>query len=110
MADGGFLKKLFYGGFGLGVRARGVQRKRYQDTLKSSVKNWSIDLGNWENIVVGRSARWSQAVNSNVEKLPDETTKLTKGNKLNVMYKGNKLKEMYKGSKVNDMYKENKLK
>ena len=48
MPDERLPKKVFYGELQEGKRSQGGQKKRYKDTLKSSLKDFDIPLGSWE--------------------------------------------------------------
>ena len=41
-------KRLFYSELKNGKRAQGGQRKRFKDTLKSSLKAFNVDVDSWE--------------------------------------------------------------
>ena len=54
-------KAIFYSELVRGKRNVGAPRKRYKDTLKTSLKDCSIDVGNWETVCLDRS-QWRTAV------------------------------------------------
>ena len=49
-------KQLFYGELAHGERKVGGQRKRYKDTLKVYLKDFAIDVDNWETLASDRPA------------------------------------------------------
>ena len=55
MSDSRIPKQLFYGELHQGKRTVGGQRKRYKDSLKSSLKEFSIPTQNWEALNLNRS-------------------------------------------------------
>ena len=55
MPDKQLPKTVFYGELKEGKRSQGGQKKRYQDTLKDSLKDFDIPVGPWEPIKVSRS-------------------------------------------------------
>ena len=57
MPDKQLPKKVFYGELKEGKRSQGGQQKRYQDTLKDSLKDFDIPMGPWEPTVQKRS-KW----------------------------------------------------
>ena len=57
MPDKQLPKKVFYGELKEGKRSQGGQQKRYQDTLKDSLKDFDIPMGPWEPTVQERS-KW----------------------------------------------------
>ena len=48
MSDERIPKRLLYGELQVGKRSKGGQKKRYKDTLKTSLKAFGIDPNNWE--------------------------------------------------------------
>ena len=60
MPDTRLPKRLFYGELAEGKRSQGGQKKRYKDTLKTSLKCFNIDPGTWETVALDRSAWRSQ--------------------------------------------------
>ena len=50
-------KKNFYGELQVGKRSHGGQKKRYKDTIKASLKDFSIPTESWEQIAQDRS-KW----------------------------------------------------
>ena len=56
MDDKRLPKRLFYGELAEGKRSVGGQRKRYKDTLKASLKDFSIDPTCWESLTEDRGA------------------------------------------------------
>ena len=50
MPDEGLPKKILYGELQVGKRSHGGQKKRYKDTLKASLKDFSIPTESWEQI------------------------------------------------------------
>ena len=57
MPDHRIPKRLFYGELQLGKRTKGGQRKRFKDSLKSSLKDFNIDTETWEEMATDR-ATW----------------------------------------------------
>ena len=55
MPDSRIPKQLFYGELHQGKRTVGGQRKRYKDSLKASLKEFSIPIQNWEALALNRS-------------------------------------------------------
>ena len=55
MPDKQLPKKVFYGELKEGKRSQGGQKKRYQDTLKDSLKDFDIPMGPWEPTAQERS-------------------------------------------------------
>ena len=47
MPDKRLPMKVFYGKLQKGKRSQGGQKKRYNDTLKSSLKDFDIPVGSW---------------------------------------------------------------
>ena len=50
-------KKILYGELEMGKRSHGGQEKRYKDTLKATLKDFSIPTESWEQIAQDR-AKW----------------------------------------------------
>ena len=50
-------KKILYGEFQVGKRSHGGQKKRYKDTLKTSLKEFNIPTESWEQIAQDRT-KW----------------------------------------------------
>ena len=50
MPDERLRKKILYGEPQVGKRSHGGQRKRYEDALKASLKDFNIPTGSWENM------------------------------------------------------------
>ena len=50
-------KKILYGELGMGKHSYGGQKKRYEDTLKASLKGFNIPTKSWEQIAQDR-AKW----------------------------------------------------
>ena len=44
-------KRIFYGELQKGTRSQGDQKKWFKDTLKASLKDFSIDHTSWETLV-----------------------------------------------------------
>ena len=57
MPDERLQKKLLYGELQEGKRPQGGQKKRYNDTLKASLKDFDIPIGSWEQTAQERS-KW----------------------------------------------------
>ena len=57
MSDGRLSKKVFSGKLQEGKRSKGGQRKRYKDTLKASLKDFSSPTGSWEQAAQDRT-KW----------------------------------------------------
>ena len=62
MPDKQFPKKVFYGELKEGKRSQGGQKKRYQDTLKDSLKDFDIPMWPWEPTAQERS-KWRGLTN-----------------------------------------------
>ena len=54
-------KRLFYGELKHGKRAQGGQKKRFKDTLKSSLKAFNVDVDSWETLAKDRTS-WRSAI------------------------------------------------
>ena len=54
-------KRLFYGELKRGKRAQGGQKKRFKDTLKSSLKAFNVDVDSWETLAKDRTS-WRSAI------------------------------------------------
>ena len=54
MPDERLPKQILYGELQVGKRSQGGQKKRYKDTLKASLKNYSIPTESWEQIAQDR--------------------------------------------------------
>ena len=50
-------KKIFYGELRVRKHSHGGQKKRYKDTLKTSLKDFKIPTGSWEQIAKDRAKR-----------------------------------------------------
>ena len=50
MPDERLPKKFFYGELQDGKRSQGGQKKRYKDTLKTSLKDFDIPIGSWNRL------------------------------------------------------------
>ena len=57
MPDERLPKKVFYGELQVGERSQGGQKKRYKDSLKASLKDFSIPPESWEQVAQDR-AQW----------------------------------------------------
>ena len=57
MPDVRLPKKIFYGELQVGKRSHGGQKKRYKDTLKTSLKDFNIPTESWEQIAQDRT-KW----------------------------------------------------
>ena len=55
MPDERLPKKIIYGELQIGKRSRGGQKKRYDDTLKASLKDFNISTESWEQIAQDRT-------------------------------------------------------
>ena len=55
MPDERIPKQLLYGELSDGKRSVGGQKKRFKDTLKASLKSFSIDISTWDKVAVDRS-------------------------------------------------------
>ena len=62
MPDARLPKKVFYGELQEGKRSQGGQKKRYKDTLKTSLKDFEIPMGSWEQTAQERS-KWRGLIN-----------------------------------------------
>ena len=62
MPDERLPKKVFYGELQEGKRFQGDQKKRYKDTLKTSLKDFDIPIGSWEQTSQERS-KWRGLIN-----------------------------------------------
>ena len=56
MEDSRLPKQIYYGALKTGIRKAGGQKKRFKDTLKSSLKHLKIDVGSWESLAQDRTA------------------------------------------------------
>ena len=54
MSDERIPKQLFYGELSEGIRKVGGQKKRFKDSLKVSLKNFSINTDSWETLAADR--------------------------------------------------------
>ena len=68
MPDKQLPKKVFYGELKEGKRSQGGQKKRYQDTLKDSLKDFDTPMGPWEPTAQERS-KWRGLINKNSSSL-----------------------------------------
>ena len=59
-------ERLVYGELQTGVRCHGGQKKRFQDTLKASMKDFGVDHNSWETLAQYRSA-WPSAIHKGAE-------------------------------------------
>ena len=57
MPDECLPKKILYGELQVGKRSHGGQKKRYKDTFKASLKDFSIPTESWEQIAQDRK-KW----------------------------------------------------
>ena len=55
-------RKVFYGELQEGNRCQGGKKKRYKDTLKTSLKDFDIPMGSWEQTAQERS-KWRGIIN-----------------------------------------------
>ena len=62
MPDERLPKKVFYGELQVRKRSQGDQKKRYKDTLKTSLKDFDIPMGSWEQTEQERS-KWRGLIN-----------------------------------------------
>ena len=62
MPDKQLPKKVFYGELKAGKRSQGGQKKRYNDTLRDSLKDFDIPMGPWEPTAQERS-KWRGLIN-----------------------------------------------
>ena len=60
--DERFSKKVFYGKLQEGKRSQGGHKKRYQDTLKASLKDFDIPIWSWVKFAQERS-KWRGLIN-----------------------------------------------
>ena len=65
MDDDRIPKKLLYGELAEGKRSHGGQKKRYKDTLNTTLKDCKIDPCKWEETALDRSA-WRQQTKTGV--------------------------------------------
>jgi hypothetical protein len=61
MTDDRLPKQLLYGELSSGKRSRGGQKKRFKDSLKSSLKAFEIDWNSWEQMALDRP-QWRASV------------------------------------------------
>ncbi|XP_070203044.1 uncharacterized protein [Littorina saxatilis] len=61
MPDERLPKRLFYGELQQGQRSHGGQKKRFKDTLKASLKAFSINPDTWEKSALDR-ATWRSSI------------------------------------------------
>ena len=59
-------KRIFYGQLASGHRNRGAPKKRYKDTLKSSLHACGIDPKNWSSLALDRE-EWRHTVKEGVK-------------------------------------------
>ena len=71
MQDTRLPKKLLFGELKSGKRTHGGQKKRFKDTLKTSLKRFNIDVDNWENLAQERVIWWSIIVDGAVTSKSD---------------------------------------
>ncbi len=62
MSDERIPKQLLYGELSKEKRSVGGQRKRFKDTLKTSLKSFSIDTSTWEQLAVNCTT-WRELIN-----------------------------------------------
>ena len=62
MPDERLQKKVFYDKLQEGKRSQGGQKKRYKDTNKTSLKDFYIPVGSWEQTAQERS-KWRGLIN-----------------------------------------------
>ena len=55
-------QKVFYGELQEGKRSQDDQKKRYKDTLKTSLEDFDISIGSWEQTAQRRS-KWRGLIN-----------------------------------------------
>ena len=67
MPDERLLKKVLYGELQEGKRSQGGQKKRYKDNFKSSLKDFSIPTGSWEQAAQDRT-NWRCLINEGASK------------------------------------------
>ena len=63
MPDNRLPKQLFYGEIQYGKRSHGGQKKRFKDSLKFSLKAFSIDCASWELLALDR-ALWRSSISN----------------------------------------------
>ena len=73
MSDDRLPKQLLYGELQEGKRTVGGQKKRFKDTLKSSLKELQIKTDNWEALASDRPA-WRTAVSTGARKAENRRT------------------------------------
>ncbi len=73
MPDERILKQLLYGELCKGKRSVGGQRKRFKDTLKTSLKSFSIDTATWEKLAVNRTS-WRELISKGCQAAEDRPT------------------------------------
>jgi exonuclease III len=67
MPDSRIPKMLFYGELLLGKRSQGGQKKRFKDTLKTSLKAFNIEIDTWETSSLDRNA-WRTSLRKGAKK------------------------------------------
>ncbi len=70
MPDERIPKQLLYGDLCIGKRSVGGQRKRFKDTLKTSLKSFSIDTSTWEQLAVNRTT-WRELISKGCQAAED---------------------------------------
>ena len=73
MADHRLPKKLFFGALRNGKRSVGGQRKRYKDTLKTSLKSFKIDTDSWQEKAQNRGL-WRSSVHKGAKTSEESRT------------------------------------
>ena len=75
MSDDRIPKQLFYGELAQGKRRVGGQRKRFKDSLKVSLKDFSIDTESWESLASNRPA-WRSLISVGAQKAEEWRSRL----------------------------------
>ena len=78
MPDERMPKKVFYGELQEGKRSQGGQKKRYKDTLKTSLKNFNIPTESWEQAAQDRP-KWRCALTKELHNLNQRESVKLKG-------------------------------
>ena len=81
MNDNRLPKKLFYFKLSSRVRNKGEQRKRFEDTLKQTLKLRGINAETWHELAEDRTA-WRKAVKKGLRSFEDDRVKAREDKRL----------------------------
>ena len=73
MPDERIPKQLLYGKLSKGKRSGGGQRKRFNDTLKTSLKSFSIDTATYEQLAVNHTT-WRELISKGCQAAEERRT------------------------------------